>query len=769
LFQLPASLQAFSDISNRVGTGILFLNKAFEIIAANKKALHFMDREAHEVHRISLFQLVSFTHLDGQSISESQFLQTIKKQKTDQETGLLKMIVSELDELTLVVDLLDLQSDEHELYPDIHVALVMRDMSNSMAEQENLIRREEQFRLIFENSPAGICFYDQDGTILQVNDEFSFIIGASRERLVGLNMIRDLSNQEVVIQVKKSLEKKLGYYEGFYTSVTAGKTTFVRCFFNPVLGEKNEFIGGVCLVDDLTESQLDKQRIEYLYANLNGVVESSQDVIMALDKQGNYVFFNSRHVKLLQEVLGDVDVELGQNLLSLLPDTEQNQRFKKALDRVFSGENIEARSWVRVGEEDRYYLTSMYPVKTEQNEIVAASIFMRDITAEHEIGKKIRENEQLLNSITSNLSEAVYRSSRERGIIYANDAFYKMFGYKKGDVVTNADLFLVYESVEVRTQFLEEIDQKKHISNREMQMRRLDGTRFWALLNVTKTISDDGIFYDGVITDITDKKRQETELRTSEESYKKLFENASEPIYILDKDYCFLDLNAAACAMYDMAKSDLIGKKPQFTIDSTYNNPKLIQDMLRKAFKGIPQSQVIYGFRKNGAVFPKKIRLQKSRYFGKEVVIAFVEDITQSKQLEDERNRLIADLTRQNRDLQHFSYVISHDLRSPVANILSLSSIFELDNLDEYTKNKIVEGLKISAQNLDKTIKDLNEVLSIRNDVHSLKEPVRFQEIMMSVQTALAKQIQQSNAIITYDFSMAFFRFNRIYKVSFST
>ncbi len=753
LFQLTASLQSFSDISSRIGTGILYLNKNFEILAANGKALEILERETHEVQGVSLFQLVSFSHLEGQPISETHFVQVIKKQQPERESGLIKMNISELDERILAIDLLDFHSEEHEIHPDIQLALVIRDVSKSMAQQEDLIRREEQFRLIFENSPAGICFYDQEGTILQVNDEFAFIIGASRERLIGLNMIRDLSNQEVIKQVKKSLEKKLGYYEGFYTSVTAGKTAFVRCFFNPVLGEKNEFIGGVCLVDDLTESQLDKQRIEYLYANLNGVVESSQDVIMALDKQGNYVFFNSRHVKMLQDVFGDIQVELGQNLLALLPDTEQTRLFKEALAKVFNGEAFEARSWISIGGQPKFYLTSMYPVKTEHNEIVAASIFMRDITAEHEISKKIRENEQLLNSITSNLSEAVYRSSREKGIIYANEAFYRMFGYKKGDVISNADLYLLYESATIRTQFLEEIDRKEHISNREMLMRRLDGTRFWALLNVTKTHSDDGTFYDGVITDITDKKQKETELKTSEESYKKLFENASEPIYILDKEYHFVDLNAAACAMYDMPKSELVGKKPTFISDSTYNNPKHIQDILRKAFKGIPQTHIIYGFRKDGAAFPKKIRLQKSMYFGKEVLIAFVEDITISKQLEDERNRLIADLTRQNRDLQHFSYIISHDLRAPVANILSLTSIFQLENIDDDTKDKVVEGLKKSAQNLDKTIKDLNEVLSIRNDVHSLKEPVRFQEIMLSVQTALAKQIQQSNAIINYDFS----------------
>lgn len=756
LFQLNASLQSFSDLSSRIGTGIVYLNQQFQILSANDKALEIFDRDALEVRFASLFELVSFSKLDGQPIAESQFLQAVRKNTSELESRLLKMHISELEQRILAVDLLDsseLQYEEQEIHPDIYLVLVIRDVSRTMAHQEELIRREEQFRLIFEKSPVGICFYDQEGTILQVNDEFAHTVGSSRERLIGLNMIRDLTNQEAIKQVKKSLEKKVGYYEGFYTSVTAGKTTYVRSYFNPVLGDKNEFIGGVCLVDDLTESRSDKQRIEHLYANLNGVLESSKDIIFAIDVDGNYLFFNSHHKKMMKATLGDVSIELGMNIFDVLPKNNETRQFKEAIAYVLGGNSFEERSSTYIGSELKHYITSMNPIKTEENQIIGVSVFMRDITAEYEISKRIRDNEQLLNSITSNLSEAVYRSSREKGIIYANDAFYRMFGYQKGAVITNTDLSLLYESASVRSQFLEEIDQKRLICNREMLMRRVDGSQFWALLNVTKVQSDQEIFYDGVITDITEKKQKETELKTSEISYKNLFENASEPIYILDRKYHFVDINAAACAMYERPKSEMIGKQPTFIFDSTYNNPKHIQDMLRMAFKGIPQTKIIYDFRRDGTAFPQKIRLQKSMYFGREVLIAFVEDITLSKQLEDERNHLIADLTRQNRDLQHFSNIISHDLRAPLANILSLTSIFQLENLDEDTKHKVVEGLKKSAQNLDKTIKDLNEVLSIRNDIHSLKETVSFQDIMSSVQTALAKQIQQSNATITYDFS----------------
>ncbi|TNE74512.1 PAS domain-containing sensor histidine kinase [bacterium] len=727
------------------------MNSSFHVIDMNKIAHQVLGVSPEQLRDKSITDVYKIHDSDKREVSVEEIYQNYQSGNGTDGNFRFTLLEDEYDEVIVHLNFVAVEK-ENVIEKDAFVFLAIKNVTSEFESHLELKKREEQFRLIFENSPAGICFYDLEGTIIQVNDEFSFILGSSRERLVGLNMIRDLKNKEVITQVQKSLEKKLGFYEGYYSSVSSNKTTFVRCFFNPVLGDRNEFIGGVCLLNDLTEAQRDKKRIEYLYANLNALVESSQDYVFAIDRDGNYLYFNSKHVELFKQIGGVESINLGDNVFDFLPKNEDVELSKKRLREIFDGKSLHYKRSILLDNKLRHFTVSMNPVTTQEDEIIAVSIFMRDITKEHEANTRIKLNEQLLNSVTSNLTEAVYRSSKEDGIIYANDAFYSMFGYSKEEAINDKELYLFYENPGSRTSFLNEIDENLKVSNREMQLKRKDGSRFWALLNVSKIRADEKDYYDGVITDITERKRNDTQIKESEESYKKLFENASEPIYIIDESYSFVDLNAAACKMYGATNAELIGKKPPFATDLELNNPILIKDMLKKAFKGVPQNNVIYGKRITGEIFPQKLRLQKSTYFGKTVLIAFVEDITQIKKQEDERNRMIQDLTRQNRDLQHFSYVISHDLRAPVANILSLTSIFEMADLDAVTQNKIINGLQQSASILDKTIRDLNEVLSVRNDIHAQKEFIKFSDIMLSVQTGLTRQIMQSNAQITYNF-----------------
>ena len=91
-------------------------------------------------------------------------------------------------------------------------------------------------------------------------------------------------------------------------------------------------------------------------------------------------------------------------------------------------------------------------------------------------------------------------------------------------------------------------------------------------------------------------------------------------------------------------------------------------------------------------------------------------------QIEHEKNELIKTLESQNEDLEKFAHIISHNLRSPLANIMGLTQLLDCASLS--TNNKeIVEFLKISTRNLDLIINDLNNIVSIResrNDHYEL-------------------------------------------------
>jgi PAS domain S-box-containing protein len=106
-----------------------------------------------------------------------------------------------------------------------------------------------------------------------------------------------------------------------------------------------------------------------------------------------------------------------------------------------------------------------------------------------------------------------------------------------------------------------------------------------------------------------------------------------------------------------------------------------------------------------------------------QAIVLTYSDITQRKHLEDERQRLLEErltiinnLTSRNKDLEQFSFIVSHNIRAPLANILGLTAMFNDPRYDETIKAQAIEGIQISAKNLDAVLSDLNDILQARSE-----------------------------------------------------
>ncbi|MFH0958781.1 MAG: PAS domain S-box protein [Pseudomonadota bacterium] len=124
-------------------------------------------------------------------------------------------------------------------------------LMNQRTSQE-LERSEERYRMIFACSPMGIMHYDRNGVIIDCNERFVEIIGSSRDQLVGMEMLERLNNEEVLQAVRTSLTGETGYFEGDYLSVTGAKLTPVKAIFHAVKSEDGRFIGGICVLEDVS-------------------------------------------------------------------------------------------------------------------------------------------------------------------------------------------------------------------------------------------------------------------------------------------------------------------------------------------------------------------------------------------------------------------------------------------------------------------------------------------------------------------------------------
>ena len=127
----------------------------------------------------------------------------------------------------------------------------------------------------------------------------------------------------------------------------------------------------------------------------------------------------------------------------------------------------------------------------------------------------------------------------------------------------------------------------------------------------------------------------ESKLRLSESTYRGIINSLSDPIYVLDKDGYFLDVNIAAEKLYGYTKDDFIHKTPGFLSAPGMNDLNKTISYILEAYNGKPARFEFWGLRKDGSVFPKEISLTPGLWFGQKVVIAVGREMTERKQAED--------------------------------------------------------------------------------------------------------------------------------------
>jgi signal transduction histidine kinase len=113
----------------------------------------------------------------------------------------------------------------------------------------------------------------------------------------------------------------------------------------------------------------------------------------------------------------------------------------------------------------------------------------------------------------------------------------------------------------------------------------------------------------------------------------------------------------------------------------------------------------------------------------------------------------IENLTKQNQDLQQFSYITSHNLRAPVARIQGLINLFNQENMNDDFNKVLLSHLGTASHSLDEVIKDLTNILSIGKTV-IIKEKLSLQEIITTEIAHLSEQISNADATIQLELSI---------------
>lgn len=244
-------------------------------------------------------------------------------------------------------------------------------------------------------------------------------------------------------------------------------------------------------------------------------------------------------------------------------------------------------------------------------------------------------------------------------------------------------------------------------------------------------------------------------LNTSEANLKSIFDHTEVGYLLLDLNFHTISFNQSLFSIFKLINGIELKTNQNFLdqINSAKANHYL--ELIKKAIStnNIINYESEYIINNHKRHYSKSIIpvSNKNEIIG---ICISIMDITKKKNEELTRIKITEDLLQRNRDLEQFAYIVSHNLRAPVANILGLNLMLN-DNPSETERDVLIEKLNKSTLRLDEVIKDLNSILQIRREVSELKTEIFFEVLVRNVLESIDSIISTNNIEFELNFSKA--------------
>jgi PAS domain S-box-containing protein len=259
---------------------------------------------------------------------------------------------------------------------------------------ERLIREgEEKWHLLVETIPDYIALYDADGKYLFLNH---FAKGFSAKDIEGKTYVDFLTEEskdiyiEAFRKAKETKETQYNEYRAFgdYYSIRNYESFFVPIFENDI------FVNMLVIARDITDRKETEKRLAESEASARAIMESTDDVLVLLDKNGILIDCNEAHTRYLNKTREEL---LGKSIFGGLPPELAKSR-REAVDLCIStGECVHGED-SRFG---RYIEYVVHPIISENNAVEKVAVFAIDATKRKQDEQILQENEKRLRELNA--------------------------------------------------------------------------------------------------------------------------------------------------------------------------------------------------------------------------------------------------------------------------------------------------------------------------------------------------------------------------------
>jgi PAS domain S-box-containing protein len=405
---------------------------------------------------------------------------------------------------------------------------------------------------------------------------------------------------------------------------------------------------------------------------------------------------------------------------------------------------------------------------TENDEsIVAQLAHMASIAIENarlyvdaqEAKAELQKQLQFTSAITNSLGEGVYAVDREGRVSFMNPAAETLLGWTMLELVGKPSHHLIsLQAADGSPVTQTDCHLRPVIQGMETLRRgediftRRDGSRF-PVDYASSSIKLDGEVLGSVVAfhDITAHKQAEAALRDSEKRYRSLFANNPLPMWVYDcQTLVFLDVNDAAMAHYGYSRAEFLAMTIN-DIRPTHDIPALL-DQLAHLHEDVDKTDLWRHLKKDGTGIDVEVTSHAIEYDSRQARLVLANDVTQRIRVEAEMRRFNEELEQRvvertaqwetaNRELETFSYSISHDLRAPLRSIDGFSQALLEDCSDRLDAQgqSFLQRIRGATQRMSSLIDALLELSRVTR-AELQREAVNLSMMAESIMTELQSQ-----------------------------
>ena len=624
--------------------------------------------------------------------------------------------------------------------------------------RQNLQEVTKRLEKIVEMGDDGIIVFDEDYKIEFANTIASELTGYSKEKLMGMDFRRLLS------------ERDIGYLDQMHSEVGADESKRV-CTEMEVLTENGlKWDAEVCItiaemekgrvktyayLRDITERKRMEREIREATKRFEKIAEMGDDGIIVFDEDSRIEFAN----QMASEIIGlPKDYILGREFFSLIGKRDEEFLEEMVMRGEGMGEKVCTEMSLHTSQDQvKASEVCIAPTRSEDGRIKTYA-YIRDITERKKFEKELKESEEKFRNLFERVQHGLFISTQEGRFLDCNQAMLEMAGYPNKEEFLKINIANnLYVNPEDREAFRRLVEQQGFVKDLEVEFKKKNGEKITVLLtaHVKRDEKGEVVRYEGINIDISDRKRMERELKEANDFLMNLIDSSVDGIIVTNMKGDILLFNKGAENLLGYKSEEVVGK---MHIRNIYppGVAKEVMDKLKSPdYGGIGKltSFPIVHRRKDGELIEGD--LSASLIYdekGNEIAsVGIFKDLRERLRIERELQKMQEALLQSEKlaAMGRLTSQIAHELNNPIYGIMNTLELLKTEISPESKRRRILD---LSLSEIQRLSEMLRNMLSFSKPEEEKRRPIKIDELIEGILLMMEKQMRESNIQVETSF-----------------